>query len=395
MSNHSDNGNPFSPSRRPHSDSDPSTAPATDDWRRLDDDNRDDIGDDSHDEKANDNDGDDYPFDYRADDDYDPDELLDDVEEPAAGSAWPDPTAGMSAAGYRPAASKDRDDLFEDDDPADDDDDAYESRYDPASDDRDDPDDDEASDDEDDDGEDSDDDHNDADADDEDDGSDDWEDYEDKADERGLLGPWPLGLIAAGAVALLLLAVGGFGVLQERASLREEIRELRAELAVAVNPDQLSQERSTQRELVERNESLAASLDSLRLENRQLSDTVAGLERQLQAQQAAVEQAREAAPSRPAAKPATKPATQPAATAPASATGDWFVNFGSYRQRALADSWAKRLQPAAGKVVVQAAPGGDLYRVRIIALPDKATAQSVAKTLQARHDLSELWVGED
>ncbi|GAB3283851.1 SPOR domain-containing protein [Parahaliea aestuarii] len=352
MSNHSDNGNPFSPSRRPQSDSE---------------------ADDALDNLIPDDEDDEYALDYRSgEDNYDPDEILDDVEEPAAGVAWPDPADGMSATAHRPADDS-PDDLFDNDDsdPRFDDDDDDGASYPSRADDRDDDDDEE------------------------------WDDYEDDDergeeddDERGLLGPWPLGLIAAGVVALLLLAVGGFGVLQERAALREEIRELRAELAVAVNPDQLSQERSTQRDLVERNESLAASLDSLRLENRQLSDTVAGLERQLEVQQAAARQASEKAAQ---AKPAARPATKPAATkAPASsASGDWFVNFGSYRQRELADSWARRLQPAAGKVVVQAAPGGDLYRVRIISLPDKATAQSVASALQSRYNLSELWVGED
>ncbi|TXS93767.1 hypothetical protein FV139_09005 [Parahaliea maris] len=345
MSDNSDN--PFSPSRRQNTTSQPESGGSLSEL----------VPEDESDE---------YQLDYRADDfDYDPDEILDDEEEPGG---WADPTAGLSARRDPPAddgsaasAPPAEEDLFDDDDI---DDDGYDAEAQGLFDE------------------------------DEDTSADrDWDDYEEDEEERGFPGNWPLGLIGAGVVALVLLAVGGFGVLQERASLREEIRDLRSQLAVTVDPEQLSQERSTQRELVERNEALSASLETLRLENRQLTDTVAGLERQLEAQRAAAEQAAQNSSPKPS-TPAPKPVTSAPATGNTPA-GDWFVNFGSYRQRELADTWAGRLQPAAGKVAVQAAPGGDLYRVRIVSLPDKATAQAVASALQSQYDLPELWVGED
>lgn len=342
MSDNSDN--PFSPSRRQNSTPHPESRDALSDLVPEDD-------------------SDEYQLDYQADDfDYDPDELLDDEEEPGGG--WSDPTVGLSAR-REPAPASDpppraADDRYDDDDDIDDE--YYDEDDTPGP----------------------------FDEDEEAAAGQDWDDQDER--ERGFPGNWPLGLIGAGVVALILLVVGGFGVLQERASLREEIRDLHSRLAVTVDPEELSRERSTQRELVERNEALEAELEALRLENRQLTDTVAGLERQLEAQRAA---ARQAAPSSTA-KPAPEP--EPATSAPATSTeaaGGWFVNFGSYRQRELAESWAGRLQPAAGKVSVQAAPGGDLYRVRVIALPDKATAQAVASALQREYDLPEMWVGED
>ena len=45
---------------------------------------------------------------------------------------------------------------------------------------------------------------------------------------------WPLSLIAVAVVALVLLAAGGYGVMQQRAAMEDELRQLRAELATAI-----------------------------------------------------------------------------------------------------------------------------------------------------------------
>ena len=47
---------------------------------------------------------------------------------------------------------------------------------------------------------------------------------------------WPLSLIAVAVVALVLLAAGGYGVMQQRAATEDELRQLRAELATASSP---------------------------------------------------------------------------------------------------------------------------------------------------------------
>ncbi len=191
---------------------------------------------------------------------------------------------------------------------------------------------------------------------------------------------WPLGLIAVGAVALVLLIVGGYGVLSERSAMEGELRELRSQLAVAASPQDLAAERTRQRELVEGRDELAAEITALRLENQRLADTVRGLEQQLEAQQAATARATEA---------------PPAATAPATGSGPWFVNFGSYSQREMAESWAARINPASGEVTVSSIAGGSLFRVRVVGLEDQASAQQVASDLQEAYDLSRLWVGQE
>ncbi len=184
---------------------------------------------------------------------------------------------------------------------------------------------------------------------------DEWDDEEDAVDFQ----QWPLGLIVVAIVALLLLAAGGYGVIQQRSATQEEIRQLQAALATAARPADVTASRNAMREVQERNTELLTSVDALTLENRRLADTVAGLESQLEAQQAAV--AKQAATPKPVAAPAPiKPATpqsatpRPATPKPSApiAVDAWFVNFSSYDQRTTAEGWASRLKPGAGKVVV-------------------------------------------
>ena len=134
----------------------------------------------------------------------------------------------------------------------------------------------------------------------------------------------------------------------------------------------------------------------------------AGLEAQVEAVNAddasATPPPAPAATTTPAPAPAAAPPATPARAAedkppqPASAatTGDWFVNFGSYGQRAAAQAWQSRLQPAAGEVITAAGEreGRTFYRVRVVNLPDKATAEKVARALEAEYGLSRLWVGQ-
>ena len=79
------------------------------------------------------------------------------------------------------------------------------------------------------------------------------------------------------------------------------------------------------------------------------------------------------------------------------ANGHWFVNFGSYGQRAIAQRWADQLQPGAGRVVVSdvARDGGTLYRVRVVGLADRSAAEGVARKLESSHGLAKLWVGQE
>jgi cell division septation protein DedD len=242
----------------------------------------------------------------------------------------------------------------------------------------------------------------------------DWDD--DDADTQAQQQAWPLGLIAVAVIALLLLVAGGYGVIQQRSAMELEIQELQAALAQAASPEDVAASRSAVTKMRERYEELRITLNSLNLENRRLRDTVAGLESQLDAQQAVTAKAAAkpaaqpapasprpaAAPAKPAAVAAAKPKAAPAVetatpkpTASTSGPG-WFVNFGSYSQRGTAESWQKRLQPPGGKVIVSEGnkDGKVFYRVRVVSLSSKDQAERVARQLEKDYGLSRLWVGK-
>lgn len=262
------------------------------------------------------------------------------------------------------------------------------------------------------------------------------EDYLDE--EENTESSWPLGLIAVGVIALALLVVGAYGVMQERTRTQEELRELRATLATSANPQDMGANRETLLKLQLSYDELAAEAEALELENRRLSDTVVGLEAQLGIQQAVLTKTIPApiqdnpdtgkpkksappSPTAPTAAAAPKPVkpdpvtvssaeVKPASNLPAvhaavsknpvttGEEGSWFVNFASYSSRDMADSWAVKLRPVAGKVVVvpsSASNGKNLYRVRVVGLGDKNAAQEVARKLEAAFQVSKLWVGKE
>jgi cell division septation protein DedD len=219
---------------------------------------------------------------------------------------------------------------------------------------------------------------------------------------------WPLSLIAVAIVALVLLVAGGYGVMQQRTATENELRELRAALATN-GPRDLGANRDALEEQKQAFDTLAIEAEALRLENRALSDTVAGLQAQLDELQTALATGPAATPAtssedtqkvEPAPEITTQaPTPEPPAPAkpPAPSSGPWFVNFGSYATRNMAESWAVRLQPGAGKVTVipNASDGRTLYRLRVIGLPDRESAKQVARKLETDLKVSELWVGKE
>ena len=128
---------------------------------------------------------------------------------------------------------------------------------------------------------------------------------------------WPLGLFIVGAVAILLLFAGGYGVIKQRAAMEEEIRQLQASLATAVGPEEIALSRTEIIELENRNSDLQARLDSLTLENSRLTDTVKDLQSQLQVRQDAVVKKAEAKPATPAPPPVKSEPVRPPAPKPA------------------------------------------------------------------------------
>ncbi|MFT4612896.1 MAG: cell division septation protein DedD [Bacteroidia bacterium] len=233
-----------------------------------------------------------------------------------------------------------------------------------------------------------------------------WQDGDDFLDEGDVDSPpWPMGLIAVAVLALILLIAGGYGVIQQRKATGDEIRQLRAELATATSQQDIDQSRSALQAMKARNSELQASMTALGRENRRLSDTVGGLEAQLDAQQSALAKAatiNTSAAPKPAvmapvpAAPAAKPATATSSVAAPIGDNSWFVNFGSYGQREAARSWVAKLNPASGETILIAtqANGRTLYRVRVVGLSGRESAEQIARSLEQEYKLPKLWVGK-
>jgi cell division septation protein DedD len=220
--------------------------------------------------------------------------------------------------------------------------------------------------------------------------------YETKSEESG--GHWPVGLIVVAVFALLLLGAGGYGVMQQRTAMQEEIRTLQAAMATSASPDEISASNQAQGALAERNRHLEEAIADLEMEVSSLRDTSRGLEAQLSLAQSkktveAEKLAKVAKPVATAKPAAASPAPPKKAVLPAGQ--GWFVNFGSYQNKTTANSWAGRLSPERGSVVVIPGQkdGTTFYRVRIIDLSSKEQAEKVSRGLEQEHDLSKLWIG--
>ncbi len=204
--------------------------------------------------------------------------------------------------------------------------------------------------------------------------------------------PWPVGLIIVAAFALLLLGAGGYGVMQQRAGMHEEIRMLQAAVATSASPEEVQASRETQRVLTKRNEELSTTVESLQKEILSLQEAAGKFESQLSEAQSA---AKAKAPSTPKiVKQAPPPVKKPVAAVPV--TGNWFVNFGSYQSETTAGSWAARLKTSSGRVVVSTGErdGDTFYRVRVVELAGRGQAEKIARALEQEYDLSKLWIGE-
>ena len=228
-----------------------------------------------------------------------------------------------------------------------------------------------------------------------------------KADKERPSGP-PLGTIALVALALIALGAGAYGVIQQRGAMQTEIRELQAQLANTLSAEEAAAERERQRQIELENETLRSEREALQADNAALSERVDRLQAQLARQQASNEQAvaaqKAAAQRKAAAREAERQlarrqreesaGAQAAANASAPA-GPWFVNFGSYARRQVADRWASRLTVGEGRVVVRTAStaGKTVYRVRVVDLATRDAAERVAIALERQHALSPLWVG--
>lgn len=217
-----------------------------------------------------------------------------------------------------------------------------------------------------------------------------------------------------GALAVVLLVAGSYGVMQQRSATQEEIRSLQAALATAASPEDVNASRAAAREAKRESARLASQADALRSENRRLLDTVAGLEAQLDAQREAqgtglpepsvsatpakpkAAEPQAAAPKTEAPKTAKPAAAAPAATTAATGAPTWFVNFGSYGQRDAAQAWQDRLKPESGKVIIAPSTkdGKTFYRVRVVDIGSRESADKIARSLEREYGLAKLWIGK-
>tara|TARA_R100000005_G_scaffold86087_1_gene54833 strand:- start:9685 stop:10314 length:630 start_codon:yes stop_codon:yes gene_type:complete len=201
------------------------------------------------------------------------------------------------------------------------------------------------------------------------------------------------------AATLVIGAVVYGYLVQEREALRAEFMALEQRRADVVSQEDLLLQERLARDVAEGNARLERDLSQLRDENRELSAMIEQLEAGL-AQRLAEAEAAAAAPA-PVAVPTPVPESaapaQEASPEPATpaVSGTWFVNFGSYVQRSIAERWAARLQVDRGTVVIQAATvsGQDLFRVRITGLQSQQQARALAAGLEERYGLGRLWVG--
>ena len=212
--------------------------------------------------------------------------------------------------------------------------------------------------------------------------------------------PSPRTLSWALFAATLVIGAVVYGYLvQEREALRAEFMALEQRRVDVVSREDLLLQERLARDVAEGNARLERDLSQLRAENRELSAMIEQLEAGLA--QRLVEAEGAAAAPVPAAvlPPVPEDAAPPQGAPPESATpavsGAWFVNFGSYVQRSIAERWAGRLQVDRGSVVIQAATvsGQDLFRVRIVGLESQQQARALAAGLEDRYGLGRLWVG--
>lgn len=218
------------------------------------------------------------------------------------------------------------------------------------------------------------------------------------------LGGLPFGTIALVTLALVLLGAGGYGVIQQRGAMQAEIRELHARLASTLTPAEVAAGRERRRQIELENETLRSEREALQVENAALGERLSRLQAPLAQlpvnnQEAAAAKAQREAEAQMARRQREEAAGSRSAANTSAPAGPWFVNFGSYAQREVADRWASRLDVGEGKVAVQRAEtsgntsGNTLYRVRVVDLATRDAAEQVAVALEREHALPKLWVG--
>ena len=228
---------------------------------------------------------------------------------------------------------------------------------------------------------------------------------------------WPFVTVTAAAI---LLIVGGWGAVQERNELQQEITQLKGQLGQKRSDGDLTG--SQEAALLAENESMKAQLATLRDEYAQLASEISSLQDRLMGSVEASEDAPTVLAvenDTPAAPEPTAPATpEPVAAADeaqakepvdnqtllagnngpdsvAVAGTTWFVNVASHSNRELAATWRDRIAERYDGVRIQEAEvnGRTLFRVRVLGFNTKDAADAARKQLEQAFGIGPLWVG--
>ncbi len=203
---------------------------------------------------------------------------------------------------------------------------------------------------------------------------------------------WPL---AAGGIALLLIGVGGWDLLQERVTLQARITELEQSQA------RTRESAALVAELEVENAALKLQLDTL------YQDYNAAMAK-LRNAPVIGEMTEESDDAKETVSTSDPPTTDLAAQgdepersegnkATPSGTGGWFINIGAYASSQSANTWVLRLQNSGYDVSVteiQTSEGITLNRVRLTGFDSKVGAKDFAQELETDYGTGPLWVGE-
>ncbi|MEL0006667.1 MAG: SPOR domain-containing protein, partial [Luminiphilus sp.] len=204
---------------------------------------------------------------------------------------------------------------------------------------------------------------------------------------------WPM---LVGFVAVVLVAVGGWGLFEEKAALQARVNELeRSQTLAQANTVDASMLSALETD----NASLQLQLDSLYRDYELAMAEIAALQETTETAAVVTEASPEVALPETA-EPNAAPGIADSDTQPGSsrATGSWFVNVGAFSVLQSAENLSARLNSAGFGAVVQETStdaGKILYRVRVTGLSEKDDAQRVARELEASYGMGPVWIGQE
>ena len=215
----------------------------------------------------------------------------------------------------------------------------------------------------------------------------------DTPDDRATRSAWPM---LVGFVAVMLIAVGGWGLFEERAALQTRINELERSQSQAQSTNSVD----------------TSVLSALETDNAALKLQLDGLYRDYELAMAEITSLQEARGMTPTDAPeederVSAVATKPEVSTPTSdtelaldtdeTTGSWFVNIGAYSVPQSAENIAAQLADGGVDAVIQKISTDDgkvLFRVRVTGLSTREDARQVGNDLESRYGINPVWVGQ-